>query len=251
MLNIIGYVTNNKIIYYIILIMFIPMATYGFKKYTKKTMIGATAIAWQIMIIIFSNIGYDTQKTNTIVLVIVFICWIVLDEKNSINIGKDIKKFFLFYITTVLIITDLCGFYKCEVEVEKRYSDSNNTAIFINKNLEKESIFVCTNIVRASSIVPYVNNMIFINPLNFKEFTYITWDEYAYEKIGVGEVIEKTIKMLENKKNVYLIESVFSTEENEIIKYYQDKNVLTKALYMTDLNSVLGDEAFRIYKFNL
>ena len=55
------------------------------------------------------------------------------------------------------------------------------------------------------------------------------------------------------KKNqkVYLIESIYKETENNDIKKLQEQNILSNALYETDLNKIYKDEAYKIYKINL
>lgn len=241
--------------YKAIIVISIPTIIYALYKHPKNTIIGICGVFWQIIMFLFINIGCAPQKTNTIFLVIVFVSWISIEQiKNSEMIKHSliniVEYYFIYLAIIFLIISDFSGLQSLRKDIKYQYSGSLDTAVYINNNIEKDSIFVCTNIVRACAIIPYVHNMTFINPLDFNEFTYITWDEYAYEKIEIGEVIDRTIKMNKSEKNVYLIESIYSNEENEIIKKYQNNNILSKALYTSDLGKNIGDESFRIYKIN-
>ena len=252
--NLFGNLFNNILNYQLVILLFTPIILFKYYRHPKSMTIGLIAIIWQMIVFLFIYSDFAAQKTNTIFLVILFIIWINLEEKNDnskYNMIRDIiHKYTLFIITTALIIMDIYGLDNIKCEIKYQYSDSFNTAQYINNNLENESVLICTDIPRASSIIPYVNNMKFINSANFKEFTYVTWDKYVNEKIEMDEIIEKTIKMNKDNSCFYLIESIFSPNESEVLQKYQDKGILSKALYITDLKCNLGDESFRIYKFN-
>ena len=255
LVNGLGSFINNSLIMFTCYIMLIILFIYQTYKHPKKSIIGLFSIAWQFFIFLFIYSDFATQKTNTLFLIIIFIAWIYLDEKElKINntINKITEFIITFFCTFVLLISDINGLKNIKNEITEEYSDSVSVAEFINNDLESDIIFVCTNVPRASAIIPYVKNATFINPLNLREFTYVTWDETAFKIVKISKIIENIKKINYNKK-IYLIESVFpdSEKEQQEIKKYQDEKVLSEVLYESNIENIICDEAYKIYRINL
>ncbi len=254
LINFLGNSINYTSIFLFCYILLAIIFIYQTYKHPKNFTIGIVSIIWQFLIFLFIYSDFATQKTNTIFLVIIFIFWISLNEKE-INVNEKIDKVFKFTIiftfTMFLLMSDFNGLQNIKTEIEKKYSDSIGIAEFINTNTENDAIFVCTNVPRTSAIIPYVKNGVFINAINMKEFTYVTWDETAYKIIDVNYIIEKIKKCDYNTKNIYLIECIFSVEDNETIKELQKRDILSKALYESNKENILGDEVYKMYKINL
>lgn len=252
--NFLGNIINNSVIFLFCYITLTIILIYQIYKQPKNTIMGIVAIIWEFLIFLFIYSDFATQKTNTIFLVLVFIFWINLNEKE-INVNKkcdNVLKFCtIFTFTLFLLISDINGLQNIESEITKKYSDSIGVAEFINTNVEDDAVFLCTNIPRTSAIIPYVKNATFINPLNLREFTYVTWDETAYKNIAVNYIIENIKKSDYNEKNIYLIENLVSSEDDKMIKELQNQNILSKVLYESDKENVFGDEVYKMYKINL
>ena len=253
--NFLGNIINNSVIFLFCYITLTIILIYQIYKQPKNTIMGIVAIIWEFLIFLFIYSDFATQKTNTIFLVLVFIFWINLNEKE-INVNKkcdNVLKFCtIFTFTLFLLISDINGLQNIESEITKKYSDSIGVAEFINTNVEDDAVFLCTNIPRTSAIIPYVKNATFINPLNLREFTYVTWDETAFKIVKISKIIENIKKVNYNKK-IYLIESIFpdSEKEKQEIKKYQDENVLSEVLYESNTENIICDEAYKIYRINL
>lgn len=257
--NFLGNGLNNIIIVSNVYMMLMIVLIYLIYKYPKSTIIGLLATGWQFVIFLFIYRDFSTQKTNTIFLIILFIAWINLDEKNlkiNTKINAKLSTVFVyiitFFCTFILLISDFNGLNYIKNEITEKYSDSVSISEFINNDLESDVIFVCTNVPRASAIIPYVKNATFINPLNLREFTYVTWDETAFKIVKISRIIENIKKVNYNKK-IYLIESIFpdSEKEKQEIKKYQDENVLSEVLYESNTENIICDEAYKIYRINL
>lgn len=253
--NFLGNIINNSVIFLFCYITLTIILIYQIYKQPKNTIMGIVAIMWEFLIFLFIYSDFATQKTNTIFLILVFIFWINLNEKEiKVNKKSDnaLKFCTIFTVTLFLLISDINGLQNIESEITKKYSDSIGVAEFINTNVEDDAIFLCTNIPRTSAIIPYVKNAIFINPLNLREFTYVTWDETAFKIVKISKIIENIKKVNYNKK-IYLIESIFpdSEKEKQEIKKYQDENVLSEVLYESNTENIICDEAYKIYRINL
>ena len=254
LINFLGNIINKSVIFLFCYITLTIILVYQIYKQPKNSIIGIVAIIWEFLIFLFIYSDFATQKTNTIFLILVFIFWINLNEKEiKVNKKSDnaLKFCTIFTVTLFLLISDINGLQNIESEITKKYSDSIGVAEFINTNVEDDAIFLCTNIPRTSAIIPYVKNATFINPLNLKEFTYVTWDETAYKNIAVNYIIENIKKSDYNEKNIYLIENLVSSEDDKMIKELQNQNILSKVLYESDKENVFGDEVYKMYKINL
>ena len=94
---------------------------------------------------------------------------------------------------------------------------------------------------------------------NFKSFRLFYTKGYAMNADISYELIDKDNKLIalikpygisdEDKLEIEVSSDV-KKEVIEVLQKYQDNGILSKALYITDLKYNLGDESFRIYKFN-
>ncbi len=212
------------------------------------------AIFWELVVFLFIYRDWAVQKTNTMFLILIFISWINLEEEKTkiVENKNKIMKFVLIYTCTVfLLFCDVNSLQNIVQEVNYIYSDSKNIAKFINENIEEDAIFVCMDMPRASAIIPYVNNRKFVDSVTIKEFTYVTWNENAYKRVSTEKAIKNANEIYKKNQKVYLIESIYKETENNDIKKLQEQNILSNALYETDLNKIYKDEAYKIYKINL
>ena len=75
-------------------------------------------------------------------------------------------------------------------------------------------------------------------------------NENAYKVVELSEIIDNINLSGIKEENIYLLESLFDEEESEPIKQYQNENVLSDVLYESDINEVICDESYRIYRIN-
>ena len=252
--NLIGELINNNIVNVVFYFAFIIIFIYEATIYRKNSLIMFVAIFWELVVFLFIYRDWAVQKTNTMFLILIFISWINLEEEKTkiVENKNKIMKFVLIYTCTVfLLLCDVNGLQNIVQEVNYIYSDSKNIAKFINENIEEDAIFVCMDMPRASAIIPYVNNRKFVDSVTIKEFTYVTWDENAYKRVSTEKAIKNANEIYKKNQKVYLIESIYKETENNDIKKLQEQNILSNALYETDLNKIYKDEAYKIYKINL
>ena len=250
--NLIGKNYNNAMIYKLIIVLFLPTIIYGIYRHPKTSILGFSAIIWQLIVFLVIYSDFAAHKTNTIFLVIIFIAWLVIEENKNLNYAnnKTIQIYTLFLSGILLILSDISGIQLLKDEITRPYTDASNVAKFINNEIGKESIFICTNMPRASAILPYTNNIKLLSPVDYTEFTYVTWNDNAYKYVQLYEIIDNMNIGGITGKDIYLLESVFDEEESELIKKYQNENILSEVLYASDMDKVIGDESYRIYKIN-
>lgn len=176
-------------------------------------------------------------------LIFVIIITLNLNNKNVI------LQFILLSISTIMIIDK---FHYIEFDLHANFSDSKETATWINHNIKNGSTLVFLNQGRYVSVVPYIKKKInYYNIRNNTYQAYITWGDFI--KLDAKETSEK-INSLTRKSNqdVYIIISwSYDLSIRDSIDYISPFVLNNKAIqvYSSSAN-VNSKEFFMIYKVN-
>ena len=249
-----GVVSNSKgfeIYFYIWLIL---LVLFQARKNLENLVIAFVTISWQIFIYLFIY-GASYQKTSILLLIAVFIAWINSYNEKSIEENKffvNINKIVKLGCLVALVLNAMLGVTEINYDIKDNYSNAKDIAQYINKNIEKDSIFICINTSTASAVIPYTHGQKYWNPVSEEFFTYITWNKSSLTNLGLDEIIEKVQKNFNKSNKLYLIESDrLNNNQTESIKNFQQKNILSEKLYDTDDDCVVKGESYTIYKINL
>lgn len=189
------------------------------------------------------------QLTDYHFLVLLFICLFCYfsfkrNEMNDLVLNlktERISKYlFIMFLCTVSL-----SFYMGHLDFKYNYSNSHDVANYINKNINNNSVFLCTDDASCSSLVPYLSNDYqFVSFYSEKKFTFITWSEerkinrefndliwlvlsgkynYVIHVYGYGDSIIK--QLVEEEKLVSLYRTLESIrgENYEILKIDEKK----------------------------
>lgn len=220
------------------------------KKDNKGLLIMIISIIWQLFIYIFI-FGASEQKSNTIFLIILLIAWMNYyseDYKNESKLTKKIYNIVKYGFIVIMILNSINGISYISLEISKNYSNSKDTAVYIEENIQDNSVFVCLHGPTASAIIPYTNNKKFWNPYSKKYFTYVTWDKDSNTYLTPKQAIKNIMGNFKKGENVYIIESntLYKNEFNDLKK----NNYLSK-IFEISKDCIMTDEKYySIYKIN-
>ena len=220
------------------------------KKDNKGLLIMIISIIWQIIIYLFI-FGASEQKSNTIFLIVLLIAWMNYyseDYKCESKFIKKINNLVKYGFIAIMILNSMNGISYISTEIGKNYSNSKETAVYIEENIQDNSIFVCLHGPTASAIIPYTNNKKFWNPSSKKFFTYVTWDKVSNTYLTPKQAIKNITDNFKKGENVYIIES------NSLYKdefYELEKNKYLSKKFEISKDSIMSDEKnYSIYKIN-
>ena len=190
---------------------------------------------------IFNNIYTASVWRNfSINLILLFIAWINYDKLFTINKNKnnDCKyvNIIVFYI--VLSSSMLYGFKFSLQDLVLDFTSSQNVAEYLESNIPENSIIVCNDMPRTSSVIPYTNKVKYWNPSIRDEFSYVTWDEKNVE-LSFEQLYVIVNQEFESLDNIYFLDS--GTTFQEPPKYFEKIEVFNKTLI---------DEKYILYKIN-
>ena len=249
-----GVVSNSKgfeIYFYIWLIL---LVLFQARKNLENLVIAFVTISWQIFIYLFIY-GASYQKTSILLLIAVFIAWINSYNEKSIEENRffvNINKIVKLGCLVALVLNAMLGVTEINYDIKDNYSNAKDIAQYINKNIEKDSIFICINTSTASAVIPYTYDQKYWNPVSEEYFTYITWNKSSLTNISLDEIIKKVQNTFNKNEKIYLIESDRSSNnQTDSIKNFQQKNILSEKIYDTDDDCVVKGESYTIYKINL
>ena len=249
-----GVIVNSKgfeIYFYIWLIL---LVLFQARKNLENLVIAFVTISWQIFIYLFIY-GASYQKTSILLLIAVFIAWINSYNEKSIEENRffvNINKIVRLGCLVILVLNAILGATEINLDIKDNYSNAKDVAQYINKEIEKDSVFICINTSTASAVIPYTHGQKYWNPVSEEFFTYITWNKSSLTNLGLDEIIEKVQKNFNKSNKLYLIESDrLNNNQTESIKNFQQKNILSEKLYDTDDDCVVKGESYTIYKINL
>lgn len=231
------------------------------KNYPKGFIIALVSVLWQLYIYIFI-FGLSQQKSNTILLIILFIEWLYYYNKNSLKNTKnekfkdEIKKIIEIGFIVLLILNSMEAVNSIKSEISKKYSCAEEASAIIEKKLENDAIFICSDAPFASALIPYTENKKYWNPSSEEFFTYVTWNKVSNTYLNVEEILKKVKKNFSINDNIYLIicdinETTAETKNvKEELEEYKKKNILSE-VYKSKTQSIISDECYGIYKIYL
>lgn len=236
---------------------------YYFRKNSQAMTMAIISIVWPIFVFLCIY-GISTQKTNLIILMIIFIAWIIKGENNDINKEKalnNVSSFFekavIYGSIFVLLLNAMQGISWIQEEISTKYSFSKEVAEYINQNLENDSVIVSVFGPYTSAVIPYTEtskNIRFWNPSTQKYFTYMDWDDISNEVLNLEDIMTNIQNNFKNE-NVYILSSndLLETKNKDYLNELQENNIISKSLYESayEERSVIGEEEYALYKVNL
>lgn len=196
---------------------------YEFNYYKKNALILIFSIFFQLLIYSYIYVC-SAQRGGIILLLIMFIMWIQKEIPKNNNYKKSIE----ILTALIFVINIIMGQRIIYQEIKNNYSSAKQIAEYINNNIEKNSIFICSDMSVSSAVIPYINNYKFWNPQIQNYFTFITYDKNYTKEYSIDINLWKNIIQKECCKNkkIYLLYTY--NWRNENIKYLEDKQIIHK-----------------------
>ena len=233
---------DSKDIANIVIVLLVFLVVYEIYYYKKNSLLIVLAIMFQVYLYAVIGIVASGHRAATIMLIIILFEWRQYLEDNK-TVDKDIKEMKNVIILILLILNIGYGFTEIPREIKTKYSDSYETAQFINNEL-KDGTFIAIDLFRGSAIIPYVKDAKFWNPKSQDYYTYIMFDEQCRIINNIDE-LKKTLKESFNStKDLYIIDNDRSIS---ILDEYINNNELT-CVYCTKETDIIVDEYYTIYK---
>ena len=233
---------SNIIITSVVIVVLMALIVYEILYYKKNLFLIVLAIAFQIYLYAIVGIVASGHRAATIMLIILFFEWRqYLDENKTVD--KDIKKIKNVMVFILLILNIGYGFIEIPREIKTKYSDSYEAAQFINNEL-KDGTFIAIDLFRGSSLIPYVKEAKFWNPIAQDYYTYIMYDEKCTIIDNIDELKKCLKESFNSTDNMYIIDNEYS--EN-ILQQYIANGELT-CIYSTKETNIITDEYYTIYK---
>ena len=233
---------NNMIITSVVIVELMALIVYESLYYKKNLLLILLAIAFQIYLYAVVGIVASGHRAATIMLIIILFEWRQhLDENKTVD--KDIKKMKNVMILMLLILNIGYGFIEIPREIKTKYSDSYDTAQFINNEI-KNGTFIAMDLFRGSALIPYLKEARFWNPIAQDYYTYIMYDEKCEIIYNIDELKKSLKKSFNSTENMYIIDNEYSESR---LHQYIGNGELT-CIYSTKETNIITDEYYTIYK---
>lgn len=218
----------------------------------RKNPLNFTIILFSVLyqLVIYEYIYFaSAQRANSVFLIILLFAWIQLDEKD---IKKDDleQKIIHKILISLLVLSLLFGIINVYNEIMYRYSSAKQTAEFVEKYIQEDSVVISNNMPYSSAVIPYLKKHKIWNPQRKDYFTYVTWDKENEESYYADffEIIKENFR--ENKEIYYIYARKGKnegTEETELenIRRLEKDGYLIK-IFESDESII--EEDYDIYK---
>lgn len=241
LINLTMYLCTFKTVLPIILILLCSI--YEFKYYTKDIIMIIASVLFQFIIYTFI---YSTseQRALTIIFIILLFIWIQKEKEEKGQVYE--RKAITLFISLLLIFNIMTGITYYIVEIMSSFSESKQVANYIEKEVEPNSIFICTDMPICSSVIPYLKDMKFWSLQSQEYFTYVTWNDLLYENYDF-EQFESIIKeKFKGMDNIYYL---FSKESDMMLQEELDNASGFSKIY--ESNGEKPEERYIIYKIDI
>jgi len=223
----------------IILILFL---IYEIIYYRKNLLIFLATIIYQIFV--YYNVYYlSAQRCDIFIFLFMFIMWIQKNDKNKSQIQNIYNIVIATSMITLLCLYSISYKYSIKNDIYYAYSEAKNTGIFIQKNINNDSVIITPDMPQASSVIPFIDkdkNILFFGLNSNDYFTYVTWNytDNIFDENYLKNLINTKFK---NKENSYVL---CGSE-----KCWNYQNLITEGYLKPVFYSQPSNcEAFSIYK---
>lgn len=204
------------------------------------------AIGFQFFIYIFSYKAmlYQTRIFGAY-LILIFCFWIVCSQDEVQQKFKIFSKKFLNIMMGIFfILTFVCGIHAALLDVFYNYSSAGETAEFLRKNTEPDSVIIPNFIAFPLAVYEKLPERKYYDTSNDRFLTYVIWkDRGYYSDKEFDFLIEKNIKEKKFKHTYVIASSLLHLTQFEKVMPQKYK------LIYTSPPAIATGEAFRVYKY--
>ena len=230
------------IVNYIVFAIILTLIIINGIKYKKQFLIFVPVVIVNIVVHVFLWF-LNPHRAYMILMLIIFWAW-NYKKDGKICDFKIINNSILYALIILCIISLKAGYNAIKADYYNLYSSSKETAEYIEDNLPKDSVFLFIPVSQSiTPIIAYLDDddYKFYSVPEDRYLTYIIWDNKWNEKITPNKINILLNHKLKNKKNVYLITTIF--QNNNERKFLED----CKKIYASN-NCMMILEQYIIYK---
>lgn len=230
-IQLIGLEISNVALLIINLIIFLIIILESIKIDKKQGIIFFLGLIFYLFVQTFLFGILISQRT---VLIFVFLLYFSWNIKKK-NIEKNKIDFMEFIILLLCIISIPKTINLISNEIKYPYSDSKNTAHFIQENIEKGSVILTVNWDTISAVEMYLpkDDYKFYDAPNKKYMTFATWNKFLDSKKEM--YLENALEEFENSnQKLYLLNFISDGYSIEAWKYFEKSKDKLKLLYTTN-----------------
>ncbi len=178
--------------------------------YPKQGLILLGCIGFQFAVHLVIYPLYMVNKLMVMLVGVMVALMTVFYEKPTKPFGLEFKQNHAnVVVSTAIVILFVVSFGNLlngvKLDVEYKYSSSNDIAEYINNELPSGSVLVVNSFSASTAIAAHLESATLYNPMKNEFFTYSTWDSGALNPIDVQEYGNSIDEMFSGKDNVYLL----------------------------------------------
>ncbi len=230
-LQIVGIEISKFVILLINLIILVIILIQALKIDKKQGIIFFIGLTFYLFVQIFLFGIFISQRTVLIFIFLLYFSWNT--KKNCMKKNKiDVLEIIIFFIcllsipNSVRLVSD---------EIKYPYSDSKNTAKYIEENIDPEnSVILTVNWDTISAVEVYLSgkNYKFYDATGKEYMTFATWNKFLDSKKEM--YLEDALKEFENSdKKLYLLNFISDGYKIEAWKYFNKSKDKLKPIYIT------------------
>ncbi len=220
----------------------------------KGCIIAFVSIAFQFVIYLVYH--HMTSRWITLVYILVFFFWITYESKCMVPIPAEDRAKRMIFDCAIDLALILCivgytfvshGYSLAFSDVQKAYSDSKNTASYINVDMPGIDQLVCNCEESCNSLVPYLKDKTIFDPFTNDQLSFVNRDKNNVHEMSFSRFIEICKRENDGSEYVYC---VFSRETwlKDVPKDLYDT---VEVLYQTPYDSTISKEEYTIFKLEL
>lgn len=161
--------------------------------------IGTTVV--HFLVFTYVNLA-SPQKAQILMLDLVFILWIIMQEKREFRIRKWCCQLVLVMIALISIKGHGPRILS---EIDQAYSSSKEMADYIREHVPEDIPLITTGDVYAEGTAAYLPERIIWYPVTEEAVTFLVWNEKRTEIISYEEMIGRVKKQYPNAEEIYLL----------------------------------------------
>ena len=160
----------------------------------------------QLLFSIFVQaVSWFVLPTRAYLFTVTLFFWIINYKKDK-NVYKN--NYLLEISFVIIVFISSISIYKLAFQdIKENYSTGKITANYIEKNISKGSVIICTDVELQQSVMVYLkkDDYKFYLPNKKEYFTYVTFDDKWANGIKRNEIIEAIKELKKREKNIYIM----------------------------------------------
>ena len=183
------------------------------------------------------------SRIEVVIFLLLLVIYIIKSKPKDSKYYKLIDNTFLFLIGLLLMTNTFTNYQKIFDDIKYEISAGKQTADFIKRRIDEDSIFIAQDPAQATVVIGYLENYnyLFYSIDRKKYFTFEVWD-HPYNTYNSDDIIKILNENFNKNQNIYLIFNCYDCNYDDMIN---DRYLN----YTYESQSYLS-EYYKIYKVN-